>query len=145
MVDFETMMGQSSAGFITVVIDGQSVEARRAPEKPTVKKDIREDRPDGFSVVSDALGFTEDQFTQFEADRVRHGFTSVSFQRDRDVPEFFQVKFESKRDWERYIKHRGMADRNSGLSPNTVTPRELLRAEKWAQEKYPVKKKVDAN
>lgn len=89
-------------------------------------------------IISDALGFTEHQFQDFETDRVKNGHTGVEFIRDKDVPQFFQVKCSSPEAWSRYLKHRGMADRNSkNGSGARITQAELDKAEQQMLERYP--------
>lgn len=125
-VSFERMMEQVG-GYLTLNLDGKEVSLRRIYEDNPVKKtsDIPTvDRP----IVSDSLGFTSKQFAEFEADRVRHGFSGVEFKRDPGYRGFYQVHFQSKREWERYVKHRGMVDQNGSTRGNAMTPELLERS-----------------
>ena len=106
-VDFETMMEQDAAGFITLE-DG--TRARRVFDAMQTERK-REKLAPGAIPVSDALGFTEHQLIEFEADRLQHGFRGVEFVRDPSCPVFYQVKFGSHAEREAYIAHRGMVDK----------------------------------
>ena len=128
-VDFETMMGQDVAGYVTLP-DG--VKARRCPTgdfKQVAGEESVFDSPigGGREIVSDAMGFGEHQFEDFELDRVKNGFVGVRFERDPDVPEFFRVRCSSRSAWESYVKHRGLVDRNRH-SGAAITKDELERA-----------------
>ena len=111
-VDFEAMMGQDAAGFITLP-DG--VAAKRS-YKSDMMSEKRQRESDGGGCgpipASDAMGFTVRQLAEFEADRTLHGFTGVEFTQDPHEPTFYQVRCSSRREWERYVKHRGMTDNN---------------------------------
>lgn len=84
---------------------------------------------------SDAMGFGEHQWAEFEADRVQNGFTGVEFTRDPLEPTFFQVRCSSVRERDRYIGHRGMANRNS-IGGVRLTEEELASAEARVIRKY---------
>lgn len=115
--------------------DGGAKRPEKAPPPAT-------DRP----IVSDALGFTRDQLADFEADRQAHGFSGVEFKPDPDVPQFYQVHVSSQKEWKRYIKHRGMIDRNSrngGGRP--LSADQMSQAEQRAREMYPGKGIVPAS
>lgn len=93
-------------------------------------------------IVSDALGFPYQQLQDFEADRVKHGFTGVEFTKDPHVPEFYQVRISSQAEWARYIAHRGMTDRNGANGGGaTLTPDQFQRTtemvERAMAEKFP--------
>ena len=91
-------------------------------------------------IVSDACGFIQQQLGDFETDRVKNGFTGIEFVRDKDVPQFYQVKCNSRKEFARYVKHRGMCDRNSrNGSAAGITQKELDAAARLVKEKYPVK------
>ena len=91
-------------------------------------------------IVSDACGFIQQQFNDFETDRVKNGFTGIEFVRDKDVPQFYQVKCSSRKEFARYMKHRGMHDKNSrNGSAAGITQKELDDAMRLIREKYPVK------
>ncbi len=107
-VDFETMMEQDTAGFIRLK-DG--VAARRK-STGSFKRKIEAETGTKPIPPSDSLGFTVLQLDDFEADRKSHGFTGVEFVPDPLEPTFMQVKCSSRREWERYVKHRGFVDKN---------------------------------
>jgi hypothetical protein len=90
-------------------------------------------------IVSDALGFISDQLGQFEVDRVKHGFTGIEFVPDKDVPQFMQVKASSRSEWARYVKHRGMYDKNSRNGGGAVpSEKEFEELKARMLEKYPI-------
>jgi len=132
-VGFEQMMKQDAAGYITLP-DG--VQARRClhlegHEKPEPGKCETDStlRP----IVSDALGFGEHQLADFEADRQKHGFGGVEFVRDPDVPQFIQVKCQSRREHARYVKHRGMVNRSQHGGGVFLTQDDLDRAKQFVE------------
>lgn len=108
-VDFETMMQQDMAGFITLP-DG--VRARRINEFNVDHHKRDQGNANRTPPPSDALGFTVNQLAEFEADRVKHGFNGIEFKPDPTCPEFMQVHFSSHKVRDDYIAHRGMVDKN---------------------------------
>jgi hypothetical protein len=124
-VDFATMMEQK-CGFITLP-DG--VEARRCVHLE-IERDGRQKaapvREIEKPIVSDALGFPQHQLAEFEQDRAKHGFGGVEFTPDPRVPEFYQVRISGKREYQRYLKHRQMHDRNSRNGGGQALSPELL-------------------
>lgn len=128
-VPFEVMMTQDVAGYIELE-DG--AKARRVPSGEAGTKLI-EAIPigGGREIVSDALGFTEQQFHDFEQDRVKNGFGAVRFERDPAVPQFFRVCCSSRAVWDRYVEHRGLFDKNHH-SGTAITADELKRAKTQA-------------
>lgn len=136
-VDFQIMMTQDSAGYIEIMVPdtnaGSSnehptgrhiVKAKRCVQLEIERNGKSKSQSDSCTeqinslrqeapIVSDALGFAEHQHSEFEYDRERHGFHGVEFIRDPQVPQFFRVKFSSRTEWERYVRHRGMFDKNS--------------------------------
>lgn len=132
-VDFETMMEQNAAGFITLP-DG--VLAKRCREATLPKRKGTKELPK--QPVSDAMGFIEQQFEDFESDRKRHGFRGIEFVRDKDVPQFFQVRASSPAAMARYMKHRGLRERTTpNGSRAELTPCQLEQARRKILEKYP--------
>jgi len=126
-VGFEKMMEQDAAGFIKL---DDGVSARRVQDLPKKDKKRRKKAVPEIP-VSDALGFTSHQLAEFEYDRKRNGFSGVEFTPDPSCPEFYQVRFSSLKERDRYIRHRGMVDRNktkgSALSERDFSDaRELL-------------------
>lgn len=125
-VDFSKMMEQDSSGYITLPCGSR---ARRCVHlelerdgRPVVQRREELTPP----ILSDSLGFPQQQLAEMERDRRAHGFAGIEFVRDRRVPEFIQVKGRSGPEWERYIRHRGMRNQNS--VPDVMSPEELERA-----------------
>lgn len=109
-VDFETMMTQDAAGFVT--LDG-GVRARRVNDFVRPDRTIEPNNAPMPPPVSDAMGFPMSQLTEFEEDRTRNAFHGVEFRPDPTCPaEFVQVHFASHAERDRYMRHRGMVDRN---------------------------------
>jgi hypothetical protein len=128
-VDFETMMQQDTAGFIRLPAGcGRMVAARRASTGSFRRAAVQE-KETGTKPIppSDALGFTVHQLAEFEADRVAHGFHGVEFVQDPMEPTFRQVKCSSRREWERYVEHRGFYDKNR-TSAVAISADDLERA-----------------
>ncbi len=137
-LSFLEMMAMDAAGFVTLA-DG--VQARRCRTAETIiavdKQEARKEleKP----ILSDSLGFCANQLADFEADRVKHGFTGVEFVREPGLPEFIQVKISSAAEWARYVKHRGMCDRNSRNGGGVAfTPEQMEDAKQRILQKYPV-------
>lgn len=114
-VDWELMMTQDRAGFITLP-DG--VAARRVyiqgGQAVALISATEEAERLGRREVLDqmGLGFGQHQLAQMEEDRIKNGFGDIEFVRDADVPEYLNVKCANRGAWERYAKHRGFVDRN---------------------------------
>ncbi len=129
-VDFETMMEQDSAGMITLA-DG--VRAKRVHSGPRRWGGSEKVRADNKPIPpSDALGFTAHQLQEFEFDRQRNGFTGVEFVKDPTYDKFYQVKCSSRGEWERYVRHRGMIDKNA-TSGTALSPKQLEAAAERAK------------
>lgn len=132
-VGFELAITQDATGRITLP-DG--VQARRliepAQKKKQVLKSAIERVPD-----SDALGFSEIQYQEFEADRKRNNFQGVEFYRDPTEHTFFRVRFSDHGQRRKYMKHRGFVDRGSVLgSAGSITQADLEAASSRVKEKY---------
>jgi len=125
-VDYETMMTQQ-AGFIELP-DG--VSARRVHELAVRKKAENEVKTGTVVHASDALGFPIEQIGDFEKDRVKHGFNGVEFRPDPSEPTFVRPHFTSKGQWEKYVKHRGMIDKNSVNGSGAVMSPEIFEKSK---------------
>lgn len=110
-VPWDVMMGQDRGGFITLP-DG--VQARRCLhlEKPAPRKSGPTSYSGTKTIVSDALGFPEQQLGQFEEDRLKNHFTGIEFKRDPEVPQFFQVHCQSRAEFNSYVKHRGCVNKS---------------------------------
>lgn len=110
-VDFATMMTMDSLGCITLK-DGATARRVRTLEPSEAPRQgiaVDAERP----IVSDALGITHQQLESYRADLTRHGFSGVEFKPDPHCPGFYQAHFSGRQEWQRYIKHRGLHDRNS--------------------------------
>lgn len=137
-VDFETMMTMDSLGYIQLP-EGVSARRCRHLEIESAPKAIEKIRELEKPILSDGLGFGRQQLGEFEADRKAAGFTGVEFVQDTAVPEFYQVKISSKREWQRYLEHRGMHDKNSRNGGSVeITEETLEQARQRILEKYPV-------
>jgi hypothetical protein len=135
-VDFEKMMEQDAAGYIRL---DDGVEARRVVDFSNTPRDKPTERDGKPIPPSDAMGFIGDQLGEFEADRVANGFSGVEFVLDPMCKgndfEFYQVKCSSRREWERYVAHRGMVDRNRSCGVS-ISPAELQRASEMVRERW---------
>lgn len=130
---FDAMMSQDVAGYVTLP-DG--VKARRVHDGKPIGKQAEHRAMAGAPILpSDALGFTAHQFAEFEADRKHHGFHGVEFVRDKSYDKFFQVKCSSRKEWEKYVAHRQMVDKNksSGAALSAV---QLRKAQEKVSEQY---------
>ena len=63
--------------------------------------------------ISDSMGFTVQQLGEFESDRKAHGFSSIEFKPDPQVPQFYQVHAGSRREMLKYAAHRGLVDKGA--------------------------------
>lgn len=132
-VTFDDMIRQDEMGYITLP-DG--VKARRVyRDSDTVS------RPDRVRVdhrpipPSDAMGFSEHQLAEFEFDRQQNHFSGVEFVRDPTCPTFYQVKCSSRKEWERYVKHRGLVVKNKTVGA-ALTPSALERAAEMVSRRF---------
>lgn len=127
-VDFETMMTQDSAGYITV--DGR--RAKRVYGDSIQDKTPKYQSQKDWCVVSDSLGVSELDVMAFDEDARRHGFSSVEFVKDPDFEEtrFYQAKCTSPKQWEEYVAHRieGGINRSGSRIGVAVTEAELNTA-----------------
>lgn len=127
-VDWDTMMGQQG-GFITLP-DG--VQARRCTHlengeaKTTLQKSDAGLHP---KIVSDTLGCGQYQVEELREDARRNGF-GVEFAPDPAVPEFYQAHVGSVAEWRRYIKHRGLFDKNGRNGGGATLSREQFERAK---------------
>lgn len=107
-VDFETMMAMDAAGYVEIC----GRVARRI-NRPSVRRETEQSGHQQAPMVSDSMGFIEAALPQWEQHRQEHGFKSVEFRPDPQVPGFVQVHFHNRAERERYIKARGLYDKNS--------------------------------
>ena len=125
---FSFVMRQDVLGYVDLPDGGMArrcvaLEIQREQEAPATK--TRRLIPE---IVSDTLGFGQQHVAEFEADRQTHGFTGVEFIRDLHTPEFFRVKCDSPRTWARYVKHRGLVDKNSRNGGGCAISADMLAA-----------------
>lgn len=128
-VDFETMMGKDCMGYITLE-DGVRAKEPATPLHISTG-DNEENQIKQTEYLSDAMGFPDTQFEEFEADRKLMGFSGIEFEKEKDMP-FYQVKGQSGAEWNRYMKHRGFFDRNRHDGGYTPSKKELDDATKLA-------------
>ena len=105
-VDFLMMM-EAKDGLLEIE---PGVWARRI-NRPTMKASVGEKGQ--AVIISDALGFGQQQFDEMEAHRKREGHVGVEFVRDPETPQFFQVHCSSEKAKQEYMKSRNFHDRNS--------------------------------
>ena len=142
-VGFEAMIGMDSLGFITLP-DGVTARRCQHLEAPALRAKTGAVKELNKPIVSDSLGFTFHQLDDFELDRQKNGFVGTEFKPDPLVPGFFQVRFTSQAEKDRYAKHRGQFEKNSrngGGTPPSEQQVEKMRAK--ILEKYPVQKKSE--
>lgn len=133
MLGFDEMMAQDAAGYVTLP-DG--VRARRVHDGKPIGKQAEHREMAGAPILpSDALGFTSHQLDEFEMDRKRHGFSGVEFVRDKSYDQFWQVKCSSRREWERYVRHRQMTDKNHSTG-SSLSEVQLRQAQERVSEQY---------
>ncbi len=112
-VPWAVMIMQDRAGFITL---SDGAQARRCLSEENYASPQKMERTEtglARTITSDALGFGQHQFGEFEEDRRQHGFSGVEFVRDPQVPEFYQVKCRSRDEFNRYLSHRGYVQQSS--------------------------------
>ena len=136
-VDYATMMEKDSLGCITLE-DGTIAKEDRSNWKRKVAS--TEDKNEEHYIrqtqfLSDSMGFPAHQYVEVEADRRMMGFDSIEFVKEPDIP-FYQVKGESGKEWNRYMKHRGFFDKNRHDKGYTLSPKEIQDAERAVKERY---------
>jgi len=125
-VDWSTMMSKDSMGYITLE-DGVKAREDRSEWSGKIASDVGKDSKAYIKqteFLSDSMGFPAHQYEEFEADRQLMGFNSIEFIREPDIP-FYQVKGESGKEWNRYMKHRGFFDKNRHDKGYTPSAKEL--------------------
>jgi len=101
----------------------QMIEARDGfyeLEDGTILRRVRGDTvraPKGIrqrtEIVSDSMGFIEQQLPEMRKHLKESGVRGVEFVRDKLEPKFFQVKCDSPNALQKYMKSRKMADYNT--------------------------------
>ncbi len=78
-------------------------------------------------IISDSLGFTASQLPEMEAHRKIHCFSGIEFVRDKNFKRnhFYQVKCSSHSLWQKYLKSRGVMDKNSLNGSGKPNPEQL--------------------
>jgi len=83
---------------------------------------------------SDSLGVGAHQVDDLRTDARNHGFTGVEFKQDPVTPEFYQCNVDaSTKEFQRYLKHRGMADYNHSDCGYKLSSKELDDARRIAE------------
>ncbi len=133
-VGFEEAINQDVLGKITLSDGVTATRVREVEQEVEVR---REKRSGEIPIISDNMGFGESSLDKFEADRKAHGFHGVEFIRDKEVPQFFRVKCSDRTTWERYVKHRGLTDRNGKNGGSmTLTADQLEAAKEMVRKKF---------
>ena len=136
-VDFAYMMENQINGLLAITENGETVYARRVSDGPQPKKTQKIKEHLG-PIVSDSLGFPTRQLADFERDRIVHGFHDIEFKPDPISPGVCQAHIGSQSSLKRYLKHRGMMDRNSrNGSAAGITERDLELGKKRILEANP--------
>lgn len=137
-VGFATCMTQDVTGCI-VLPDG--TQARRcvwlelaSDQRP---KDGQPVVPCSVKHTSTAMGFISSQIGEFEADRVKHGFSDVEFVLDKEGYTY-SVVCGSEKTKQMYAKHLGYVDASS-RNGSKMGPEEFEMARQKVLEKYPTK------
>lgn len=107
-VEFDVMMNARD-GFLTLE-DGRTARRVTSPSSKSATAPVVGATP---QIVSDALGFTDNQLAEMEQDRRANGFNGIEFRQDPMEPRFFQVVCSSERAKAEYMRHRGFTDQNS--------------------------------
>lgn len=127
-VSFEQMM-EAKDGFLTLP-NGET--ARRVHDEYKKPSKAPAQRPE---IVSDALGFPQQQLGQMQDHLQESGCKGIEFQRDPSVPEFVQVKAGSHREFAKYMKARGFHDKNSRNGSGGLTKKDFDDARELALRK----------
>lgn len=131
-VSFEQMM-EAKDGFLTLP-NGETArrvhDVYQKPSKPVAQ------RPE---IVSDALGFPQQQLGDMQKHLEESGCKGIEFTRDKSVPEFIQVKAGSHREFQRYMKSRGFNDMNSRNGSGGLSKKDFEDARELAARKAGIK------
>lgn len=93
-------------------------------------------------VVSDALGCFPQQLEAMRNDAKHSGFSGVEFVADKTstetdgTPNFYQATFSSESERQRYIRHRGLYDKNGSFSGATLGQEGMEAAQRLVERKY---------
>lgn len=103
---WQQMMEADQFGFTTI----NGVLMRRVRDYSNETTHHVGSRPE---IVSDALGFPQQQIGEMQEHLRQSGCKGIEFERDKAVPEFVQVKAGSHREFHKYMRSRGFHDQNS--------------------------------
>lgn len=132
-VDFETMMNARD-GLLTLNDGRTAKRVNRPSSKMSTKRPVVGATP---QIVSDAMGFTDNQFADMERDRKANGFNGIEFRRDPMEPRFFQVVCSSERAKAEYMRHRGFTDQNNNNgSAASISPSQIDDARQMVRDRY---------
>lgn len=138
-VDFETMM-LAKDGYLTLP-DGRTAKRVNRPSSRSATKAVAGVAP---PIVSDAMGFTDNQLAEMEHDRVANGFNGIEFRQDPMEPRFYQVHCSSERAKAEYMRHRGFTDQNSqNGSAAAISPSQIDDARRMVLERFGHPKEVN--
>lgn len=131
-VDFGTAV---DAGAFLELSDGRI--ARRI-NRPSMKKRTKS-VPGSAPIISDALGFTDNQLGEMRANAeafpAEH--RGIEFVQDPTEPRFYQVHCSSEKAKQRYMKHRKFTDRNSrNGAGNILSPEAFEKARAMVQREH---------
>jgi hypothetical protein len=130
---FEDMMQQDAAGFVTLPDGGV---ARRVPTGGFRKRASLPEASGSKPWISENLGFGAQFLPEMQADADAHGFKGVEFVQDPDYAGFVQVRIDSPGERARYVKHRGMFDKNGRRMGVAMTQEQLDRAKQAVIDRY---------
>jgi len=136
-VDFSAMM-HAKDGFLTLPDGRTARRVNRPSSRLKTQEQASQDRSSvGPQIVSDAMGFTDNQLADMERDRVAHGFHGVEFRQDPTEPRFYQVVCSSERVKSEYMRHRGFTDQNSkNGSGHIIDAAQLESAKSMVLERF---------
>lgn len=123
-VDYETTIRMDAAGYVTLP-DG--VRAKRVNRRKTDRESETRSELNRQTPPSDNLGCPAYQVEEFRAGAESAGFTGVEFVPDPSCDGvFYQAKFSSMAERERYMKFRGFFDKGKS-SGAALTPGDFER------------------
>lgn len=116
MLDFEQMMTQDVAGFVTLP-DG--TELRRCASLKSVKH-----KPPQAATLNrrSTFGFLAKQLPEFQQHLKDSGVKGVEFVHDRDVPGYMQFEYASEKAREDHRKAKGEEDYNGRNGAGAMFP-----------------------
>jgi len=131
-VDFSAMMEMDVTG--TIVLDN-GVNARRVRDAAAAGESADKRLPVNPVHISEAMGVASQAVGKFQQDAIDNGFTGVEFVQDPSCEWFYNVRFSSASERERYEKHRHMANHTNGTG-SCLDATQLEDAEKKIVEQY---------